>query len=84
MKVNKILAVRNDRFGEFLLNIPALRALKVKYPDAKLTLIVNPCVLQLAQCIDFVDELILWENKKHSLPEVLSFSTKLRKGHFDV
>jgi heptosyltransferase-2 len=79
-----ILAVRNDRFGEFLLNIPAFRALKEGYPNAKLTLVVNPYVSQLAKLIDFVNEIIIWENKKHSLRQILKFSQELKAKKFDL
>lgn len=81
-KIKKILAVRNDRFGEFLLNIPALKALKQSYPEAALTLIVNPYVQELALCLDFIDEVLTWENKKHRIFEVIAFSNKLRKKRF--
>ena len=84
MSINKILAVRNDRFGEFLLNIPAFRALKLKFPRAKLTLAVNPYVEELARCIDFVDEVICWENKAHTVKEILSYSSRLKKEKFDL
>lgn len=83
-KIKKILAVRNDRFGEFLLNIPALKALKQSYPEAALTLIVNPYVQELALCLDFIDEVLTWENKKHRIFEVASFSNKLRRKGFDI
>jgi len=79
-----ILAVRTDRFGEFLLNIPAFRALKLKFPEAKLTLVVNPYVQELARCIDVVDEVIPWENKKHRLQDVYRFSEKLKKKNFGL
>ncbi len=83
-KIRKILAVRNDRFGEFLLNIPALKALKQSYPEATLVLIVNPYVEELALCLDFIDEILTWENKKHWIFEVVSFSNKLRRKGFDL
>jgi len=84
MKIKNILAVRNDRFGEFLLNIPSFRALKETFPDARLTIVVNPYVKELAECIDFVDDVLAWENKKHSLRDVLAFSKELKSGHFDL
>jgi len=84
MKVKNILAVRNDRFGEFLLNIPALRALKEAYPQAKLTLAVNPYVVELAECIENVDEILPWENRKHKFSEILKFSRKLKAKKFDL
>lgn len=84
MKVNKILAVRNDRFGEFLLNIPALNALKRKYKGVKLTLVVDPYVRELAQAIACVDEVITWERGRHRVFEMLRFSAKLKKQKFDL
>lgn len=84
MNVNNILAVRTDRFGELLLNIPAFRALKTKFPRAKLSLLVHPYNREIAQCIDCVDEVIVWENKKRSLPELFIQAVRLRKKKFDL
>ena len=69
--IKNILVVRNDRFGEFLLNIPAIRALKETFTDAKLIAIVNPYVRELADAVPFIDEVMDWGSKKHSLPERL-------------
>ncbi len=82
--MNKILAVRNDRFGEFLLTIPAFVALKQNYPGAALTLAVAPCARELAERLTCVDELILWENKKHSLNDILRFSKELKAKEYDL
>ena len=84
MAIKNILAVRNDRFGEFLLNIPAFRALKKSYAGAKLTLLVNPYVQELARCIDFVDEVIAWENTRHKFSQIYRFSRDLKARDFDL
>jgi len=81
---NNILVFRNDRFGEFLLNIPAIRALKVSNPGSRLTLVVDPYVVALARCIEGVDEVIGWKNTKHGLGEVLKFSGRLKRKKFDL
>lgn len=83
-KIINILAARNDRFGEFLLNIPAFRALKQSYTGSKLVLAVNAHVKDIAECIDFVDELIVWENKRHSLSQILGFARDLKSRKFDL
>jgi len=70
-----ILAVRNDRFGEFLLNIPALRALKQSYPDSSLTLAVSSDTVELAQCIEYADKVVVWDD---------NFRRNLRKQRFDI
>jgi heptosyltransferase-2 len=84
MPINRILAVRTDRFGEFLLNIPAFRALKQSYPNAKLTLAVNPYVEELARCVDYADEVITWENRPHTFGELIRFSNELKTKKFDI
>lgn len=84
MKINNILAVRNDRFGEFLLNIPALRALKESFHDANLVLAVNPYVKELAESIPYVNEVFLWENRRHNWREINNFAGTLRRRKFDA
>lgn len=73
--IKKILALRNDRFGELLLNIPALRALKEKYPDASLILAVSPDNRELAGCIEYADRVAVWDDH---------FRRGLRKQGFDI
>lgn len=82
--INKILVIRNDRFGEFLLIIPALRALKEKFPQAKITLAVDPGVVELAQAIEYADDVIVWENKEHSFKEIFVFSKSIGSCGFDM
>jgi len=65
--VKNILVIRNDRFGEFLLNIPAIRALKETYPQARISLAVNSEVLDLAGTVECVDEVLIWDEIKGCL-----------------
>jgi ADP-heptose:LPS heptosyltransferase len=83
-KIKNILVVRNDRFGEFLLNIPALRALRETFTNAKIIVIINPTVRELAGGITFIDEIIEWERKEHSLPEKLGLISALRRKNIDI
>lgn len=73
--IRKILVVRNDRFGEFLLNIPAIRALKETYPQARLTVAVNPLVKELADAVECIDQAVAWDKQ---------FRKNLRKQKFDL
>ncbi len=59
-EINRILVIRSDRFGEFLLNIPALRVLRKAYPRANITLAVSPAVKELALALECVDEVEVW------------------------
>ncbi len=48
MEVKKILAVRDDRMGDFILTLPAIIALQEAFPSARLTVAVSPAVYPLA------------------------------------
>ncbi len=50
-----------------MLNIPALRALKETFPQARLIAVVAPYVSELAGCIPYIDELVEWDRQRHSL-----------------
>lgn len=82
--IKNILVVRNDRFGEFLLNIPALRALKESFVNAKITVIINPDLEELVKYIPYIDNTISWESKRHSLPEKFKLIRLLKKSNFDM
>jgi heptosyltransferase II len=83
-EIKSIICLRNDRFGEFLLNIPAFRALKARFPSARLVLAVDSAVKELAKAIDCVDEVIVWDNKKHSFFDILRLINMLRRKKFDL
>ncbi len=83
-KVKTILVLRNDRFGEFLLNIPAFRALKETFPSARLIAVIKPENRQLAEAIPYIDEIIEWENKKHSFAQIFTLIGSLRKRRIDI
>jgi ADP-heptose:LPS heptosyltransferase len=80
----RILVIRNDRFGEFLLNVPAIRALKERFPDSKIILAVDPYVRDLALKIPYVDETIEWKNGRHSLIDVFRFAMLLKSREVDI
>lgn len=84
LAVKNILVVRNDRFGEFLLNIPALRALKGNFTNTRLIAVVNPYVAELAGSLPFIDEIIGWGPLKHSLPQKLNLAANLKRKDIDI
>ncbi|MFH1269714.1 MAG: glycosyltransferase family 9 protein [Candidatus Omnitrophota bacterium] len=82
--VKTILVLRNDRFGEFLLNIPALRALKETFTNASLVAVVNSSVKELAGKITFIDEVMEWNRGRHALSENIRLTRLLKKKRIDI
>lgn len=83
-EIKKMLVVRNDRFGEFLLNIPAFRALKEAYPKAHIIALVNSNVRELAECIGYIDEIIDPPIASLSLLKKFSFVNSLKEMNMDA
>jgi len=84
-KIKNILVVRNDRFGEFILNIPAIRALKETFSTARISLVVSHPVKELTESLQFVDRVIEWDIKEsHTLFEKINFIGFLKKQRFDL
>ena len=57
-EVRQILAVKLDHIGDFVAALPALRALKGHFPDARLSLLAPPATVSLAGLAPMVDEVI--------------------------
>ncbi|MBU1124811.1 MAG: glycosyltransferase family 9 protein [Candidatus Omnitrophica bacterium] len=83
-KIKNILVVRNDRFGEFLLNIPALRALRDTFPEAKITGVVSREVAELAKGLSFFDEIIPWKPGENRFFTQLQWGRTFRLKHIDL
>jgi len=83
-EIKNILIVRNDRFGEFLLNIPALRALKETFKKSRIIAVVDPYVKELAGSVPYIDEVVEWARVKHSLYAKLKFIRLLKSKKIDM
>ncbi len=82
--IKNILVVRTDRFGEFLLIIPALRALKETFAGARITAVVSPVVAELAACVPFIDELIVKPAGPIPFRRMESWVNKIGSHRFDI
>lgn len=81
----RILVCRTDRFGEFLLNVPAFRALQKAHPGAAFYIACDPNVAALARLlVSGGGQAVAFENRRHSLSEILSFSRRLKREKIDT
>ena len=91
ISIQNIVILEYHRIGDVIMIIPAVQALKKKYPQAKITLICNPKTLDLAKHLEIADECIpfkapwtdwSWDFIKWA--KVISFAKKLSKRNFDL
>ncbi|MCK3654316.1 hypothetical protein A4G19_00595 [Pasteurellaceae bacterium Macca] len=57
--MKKILVIRNDKIGDFMLAWPAFAMLKASMPEAKIVALVPPYTAPLAELCPYIDEILL-------------------------
>ncbi len=85
--VNKILLIRVEHIGDVILATPAFRALKEKYPDAKIDVLVrsnSKIILEGNKNVKAIEFNPPWLAKGGSLSEVFSMIPKLKKEKYDI
>ena len=83
--IKKILFFRTDRIGDFLLNLPALHALKATYPHAKITVVLRPLVGELLLRHPDIDETISFDTTlKPPLSSWWRLFKTLRQQKYDL
>jgi ADP-heptose:LPS heptosyltransferase len=66
-----ILISNRAGIGDVILTTPILRALKDKFPDSKVTLMISPNSIQVVNGLDFIDEIITYDKKKDSVWKIV-------------
>lgn len=82
-RVKKILCIRSDRLGEFLLSLPAIRLLKQNYPQAQLLLACQEQNARLIEGVSFVDRVIPFQSSA-TMKDILTLRRILRRESVDM
>lgn len=86
MQPKRILVIRTDRIGDVVLTTPALKALRLAFPQAHLAVLITPATQDLIKGNPYVDEIIL-DDRKGVYKGVLGFlqlARRIRSGNFDL
>ena len=90
--VKKILVFKLDHIGDVLMTTPALKALKSRYPDASLTVVVGSWSKDILKDNPDISEILVYDaywfnrntDKKFNIKKTLDFIKELRKRRFDI
>jgi lipopolysaccharide heptosyltransferase II len=83
--IRKILFIRIDRIGDMVLSTPAIRSLKSRYPQARLTVLASPSNHALLPLDPDVDEILVFEPPSiRNSSKVLRLLRRLRRSGFDA
>ncbi|MHA3026458.1 glycosyltransferase family 9 protein [Chromohalobacter israelensis] len=80
----RILVVRNDKLGDFMLAWPALACLKSAHPDNHVAVLVPTYTAPLAHACPWVDEVILDPGDGAPRAQRKALRAALRAGGFDA
>lgn len=61
---HNILVRGLNRIGDTLFSLPAIRALKIRYPEAKLTVFTKPLPVELYMHNPHIDKIIIFDSKR--------------------
>ncbi|VAX13086.1 ADP-heptose--lipooligosaccharide heptosyltransferase II, partial [hydrothermal vent metagenome] len=77
----KILLIRNDKLGDFMLAFPAFAQLRQSLPDAELHILVPEYTRPLAEACKYIDQIILDPGKDGGFWNLVK---QLRSQHYDA
>jgi ADP-heptose:LPS heptosyltransferase len=80
---SKILIVRNDKLGDFVLTLPCYALLKSVLPRAKISALVTEYTAPLAEACPHIDQ-ILVDPKLNSKNKLFRLAERIKTHHFDV
>lgn len=67
MNPSSVLVTRHDKIGDFVLALPLCKAIKVQYPEVRLSVLVSPVNEAFAREISFIDEVVCYRKEDPSL-----------------
>jgi heptosyltransferase-2 len=83
MSLKKILMRGPNWVGDSVLAVPAMKAVRARFPDAEITLMVRPWVAGIFAAAPFIDR--LWSEPKPSGPgDWIRLAGGIRKRQFDL
>ena len=90
--MKRIIFIRRDNIGDLVCTTPSIRAVREKYPDAKIGILVNTYNADAVSNNPDIDEVYIYEKAKHA-PDKSKLSVwlnnlrvlqKIRKEKYDV
>ncbi|MEW5758594.1 MAG: lipopolysaccharide heptosyltransferase II [Candidatus Omnitrophota bacterium] len=81
----KILVIKLSSLGDIILIIPSLRALRKKFPNAKISVLVGRAFSQALVRCPYIDEVIAydWEDKHKGIGGFFKIASLLKRKNFD-
>ena len=83
-EMKKILVIRNDKIGDFMLAWPSFAMLKLSMPQAHITALVPKYTVQLAELCPWIDDVIVDCTKNAGKAEQKALIDDIKSRKFDA
>lgn len=80
----KILVIRNDKIGDFMLAWPAFALLKKQYLDSEITALVPEYTAPLAEQCEWIDKVLIDTKSDSFFKDVLLLSKNIKINNYDI
>jgi lipopolysaccharide heptosyltransferase II len=86
MEIKKVLFFKPGAIGDMLQSLPALKALKNRFPAAQITVMVSPGLDALIQGTSVADRVQVFDKSKltRGLKDLINFGLQLRHERYDL
>ncbi|WP_010318988.1 glycosyltransferase family 9 protein [Vibrio ordalii] len=82
--MNKLLVIRNDKIGDFMLAWPSFAMLKASLPDCHITALVPNYTVALAELCPWIDAVMVDPTENASSAQKKQCIQAIKKQHFDA
>lgn len=80
----KILIVQPSRIGDIVFSLPVLAALRKKYPEAKISWIVDERCAEILEGNPYLENIFIWDRRNRSAKYYKELKKSLRGEKFDL
>lgn len=81
--MQKLLVIRNDKLGDFMLIFPALALIKKANPQLKITALVPKYTAPMAELCPYIDDIIIDVQDKKDKTQFQQVLQAIKAAHFD-
>jgi heptosyltransferase-2 len=85
-RIQRLLVRGTNWVGDAVMSIPALKEIRRKFRNARISLLVRPWVKDVYTAVDFVDEVLIYEKpgRHESWQGMRRLAVELRSGKFEL
>lgn len=83
-KPKKILVIRNDKLGDFMLAWPAFSLLKSQFPETEITALVPEYTAPMAEQCQWIDKILIDNRHDSKLSDILQLANNIKSNNYDA